>query len=409
MNVVIFTLYKQHPISTWTLNELDILSKYKIKFLLPYVTVSKSIKKQKGWEKYGSNFIYVRRCHLLVSEIIYLFICQIKTLLKYPSRYIAVLLFIFSHFHWEYLLNFLKLTTVVQRIERFHPDLFYSHFHNNTYILAFIAAKFFRRKFGLVLHTTKPYKFDVSYVHSQASFIITKSEFVRQDYQKRFPYILPQKSITLSWGIDTQFFRPITFSNKFNNNYPFIMLSVSRFVETKGLVYLLKTCRLLTEEKVTYKCILIGDGPLKAMLNNYVNENKLSDHVKILPALTHSAKFKKILDSANVFVLPSVIDACGEYDLITNAVLEAMAMEKVVITTKVTGVYEVAKDGESIIFCRDKYPKDLAEKIKIVMDMPEEKRRNIGRKARQIVVEKFDKWKQGEKFVSFLRSQTHCQ
>jgi glycosyltransferase involved in cell wall biosynthesis len=264
------------------------------------------------------------------------------------------------------------LTKVIDKLSDFRPNIIYAHYPNNSFALAYFVSVFFDRKLGIVCHATYDYPEYINKIINKPEFILVKSKSVKNFLLQKYPGLYPKKITVLPWGIDTEFFRRSVLSTSEESGHTssevssglFTILSVSRFVEMKGLIYLLQACKLLAGENIKFKCILVGYGPLKSYYERLIKRNKLKNYIKILPPIPHTMRLKKLLSFADVFVLPAIInEKTEEQDFIPNAVLEAMAMEKVVITTKVTGMQEVAKDGESIFFVKEKDPVDLAKKV----------------------------------------------
>jgi len=271
-------------------------------------------------------------------------------------------------------------------------------------IMVFLSARFFNKPFVMVLHAIYNYPVYIIYLLQSASSVIFRSDYIREKYIEKYPEIKKKLIEVIPCGIDTAFFRRRKFSKSLKNKI-FTILSICRFVEMKGIMDVLEACRKLKENRINFKYNLVGYGPERMKYYRYIKKNKIKKYVKIYSPLSHSRKLLNIYLKADIFVLPSVIDSKGEVDVIPNACLEAMAMELPVITTRVGGMHEVITDGVNGFFCKENDAEDLARIIRKVMDMPLKKRREIGRRAREVVVERFDKEKQGKKFVEFLRSQ----
>ena len=86
---------------------------------------------------------------------------------------------------------------------------------------------------------------------------------------------------------------------------------------------------------------------------------------------------------AAVCVFPSHMETLG---LVAP---EAMAMEKAVVFTSLGPGSEVIEDGLTGYLCNPHQPKDIAEKILLVLQNPE-KATEIGIKARQSVLQQFE-------------------
>lgn len=96
----------------------------------------------------------------------------------------------------------------------------------------------------------------------------------------------------------------------------------------------------------------------------------------------HRSDVPRLLDSFDVFVLPSVKEACP------IAVLEAMAMRKGIVATRVGGTPEQLTHGEHGWIVPPQNPRALADAIVEALRKPDERRRR-GRSARERVEAEF--------------------
>ena len=74
-----------------------------------------------------------------------------------------------------------------------------------------------------------------------------------------------------------------------------------------------------------------------------------------------------------------------------NVLLEAASMAKPLITTNVTGCRDIVDDGINGLLCRVRDGKDLAEKIKQMMNLSPAQRETMGQKGREKMIREFDK------------------
>ena len=82
-----------------------------------------------------------------------------------------------------------------------------------------------------------------------------------------------------------------------------------------------------------------------------------------------------------------------------------MAMGKPSVATRFAGVLDIAVEGVTGYLFNRKDGDDLANKLKLLIDSPEI-RKELGKAAREHVVENFDVEKQTEKLISFYQRIT---
>lgn len=103
--------------------------------------------------------------------------------------------------------------------------------------------------------------------------------------------------------------------------------------------------------------------------------------LKIVSNAPHE-EIPKHLAQADIFVRPSRSEGLG------TAFLEAMAAELPIIGTRVGGIPDFLKDGETGLFAKVNDPKDLADKI-ILLLKDENLRQKLAQSGRKLVEEKY--------------------
>ncbi|MCX8148582.1 glycosyltransferase family 4 protein [Thermaurantimonas aggregans] len=142
------------------------------------------------------------------------------------------------------------------------------------------------------------------------------------------------------------------------------LVAVGRLEWKKGFDYLLAALHILKNKDIKFYLEIIGDGSLKAELLFSISDLGLENNVKLCGALPNSEVIKKLYQ-ADIFILSS----CEEG--ISNAVLEAMALKKAVISTNVGGMNEVIQSGKNGILVPPRNPKSLADSIEYLISNPD--------------------------------------
>jgi len=136
------------------------------------------------------------------------------------------------------------------------------------------------------------------------------------------------------------------FSNRKQSPAKGEILLVSQMTEKKGHRYLVEACGILKERGVPNKCILIGSGPEFEDIQALVRDRQLEDDVELLGALPND-QIQPYLERASIFTLPAVVGTGGDQDGIPVALMEAMAFGVPVVSTMVSGIPELMKDGKA--------------------------------------------------------------
>ncbi len=125
-----------------------------------------------------------------------------------------------------------------------------------------------------------------------------------------------------------------------------LVVAIGRLIDKKGFVNLIQACRSLVERGKSFRCQIIGEGPLQKKLHEQIDELDLQSCVE-LPGPKRQHEIKKYLAAGTVFVLPSVIDPEGGMDNLPTVIMEAMATGLPVISTAIGGIPEMVVENET--------------------------------------------------------------
>ncbi|MEZ4388569.1 MAG: glycosyltransferase family 4 protein [Candidatus Krumholzibacteriia bacterium] len=166
------------------------------------------------------------------------------------------------------------------------------------------------------------------------------------------------------------------------------LLAVGRLVDYKGFADLLAACRHLRDRGLGFRCRIVGSGPEEPALRRQLARLELEDTVELAGVVPHAAMAAEFA-AATVFVLPCRVGRGGEMDGIPVAMMEAMARGLPVVSTRLTGIPELVRDGENGLLVAPEAPDALAEALARLLDDPALRRR-LGDQARAAVVSGYD-------------------
>lgn len=118
-----------------------------------------------------------------------------------------------------------------------------------------------------------------------------------------------------------------------------LVLNVGRFMPQKAQTDFLKIAADALKKNPNLFFILVGDGPMKTILEQEADTLNLQGHLQILP-------FRK--DVENLYAASDILLHTAHWDPLANVLLEGMATGLTVIATDVDGTSEVithAKNG----------------------------------------------------------------
>lgn len=160
----------------------------------------------------------------------------------------------------------------------------------------------------------------------------------------------------------------------------FLIGSVGRLVPIKDHSTLLQAAELLLRQGNNLHVLLVGDGPERATLQQYVaSMPALSGRVTFLGA---SDRVPELLKAMDVFVLPSISEG------MSNTILEAMATGLPVVVTRAGGNAEMIDHEFSGLLFAPRDVRTLASHLARLIENPD-LRRHLGEAARRRAVERF--------------------
>ena len=167
-----------------------------------------------------------------------------------------------------------------------------------------------------------------------------------------------------------------------------VFVSAARFVEKKGLRYVPAAIKALRERGITVRWRLVGDGPEREAIHAEVVAAGVADLVDFLGPLDSAAMRRELL-AADAAVLPCVVAQDGERDGIPIFLNEAMALGVPVVTTSVSGIPEMVRDGETGFLCEPRDSRGLADALlRALTDRAVASR--VGANARELVRAQLD-------------------
>jgi glycosyltransferase involved in cell wall biosynthesis len=158
-----------------------------------------------------------------------------------------------------------------------------------------------------------------------------------------------------------------------------VMATVAVFRTQKRLTTWLEVAQRVRAALPDAHFLLVGDGPLRADVEQAVERLGLSDRVH-LPGLVEEVR--PWLSAADVYVMSS------EFEGLPIALLEAMAMGLAAVCTEVGGIGEVVREGREGHLVPGDRPLDLVEPVVAVLS-DRSRARRTGADARARVVDAF--------------------
>lgn len=158
-----------------------------------------------------------------------------------------------------------------------------------------------------------------------------------------------------------------------------ILLNVSRLLDRKGQVDLLKAFKEVVKLHPNTILLIAGEGNYRITLENEIKTLELSDNVVLLG---NRSDVHVLLKMADIFVFPS------HYEGLPGALIEAMFAEKIVVCSDIGENKECVTENEAVYFKKGEVL-DLIEKLNLVIQSPEDYKL-MANKAKLKAMEKFE-------------------
>jgi len=219
----------------------------------------------------------------------------------------------------------------------------------------------------------------LSYRHLIQRLILKLSKYVlANSYAGLKIYGVEKKGKVIYNGLDFKRFENLTKTK----NEKFVIGIVANLTDYKDYYTFFDAIKILTNKKTDFEVHIIGWGKLAKTYKAYAEQLGIMEYLKFFGRLPDVEKY---IINFDVGVLCSYKKK-GEG--LSNSVIEYMACGVPPIITDIGAAREIVDEGVTGLLFEAGNPKDLASKIQLLMEN-KELRLEIGKKAREVVFEKF--------------------
>jgi len=230
-------------------------------------------------------------------------------------------------------------------IHTWHPDIIHGHFA----VPAGAAARMLSRRFHIPYFLTAhlgdipggvPEKtgtwFRIFYpftkkIWEDAERIITVSSFTRELAKKSYPEIEPDLIFN---GVDTKVIKP----DPLEVHDPIQIVFAGRFMEQKNPLLIIEVLHQL--KALRWHCVMMGDGPLKPMVEQKIKEYGLQDRFT-LTGWINPEQVITVYQGSDILFMPSRTEG------LPVAGVQAIAMGLVPVLSDVGGCSDLLVQNES--------------------------------------------------------------
>jgi glycosyltransferase involved in cell wall biosynthesis len=238
----------------------------------------------------------------------------------------------------RHLAYWLEAAWLTRRLEELRVEHLHAHFGTNPAAVGLIIRAWGGPEFSFTTHGPNefdsPLQLSLPQKIAAAKFVVGisaygRSQLMRWSSPSEWPKI---KLVRCGLGPDFLEREPKPVQPDSRE-----FVCVARLAPAKGLPLLIDASARLRDRGERFTMTVIGDGELRSSLDEQVRQHGLGDYVR-LPGVCSSAEIREHLESARAFVLPSFAEG------LPVVVMEALALARPVITTRVAGIPELVDD-----------------------------------------------------------------
>jgi len=256
------------------------------------------------------------------------------------------------------------------------------HCHYSSTV-ALLVHKIFGVEISISFHGpdefTDPAGFWIREKVAACTFVRAISQYARSQLMTSVDVADWGKIEVVYMGVDPEAFAPRPFRR---NPSPVEIIVVGRLAPVKALPILIAALDLLVREGRDVLLHVVGGGPARAWLERDVAGRGLGKHVAF-HGFTPQEKLDELYRRSDIFALPSFAEG------VPGVLMEAMAMEIPCVSTWITGIPELIRNGIDGLLVPPSNTEALAAALRQLLDDPDLRLR-IGQAGRQRVLDKFD-------------------
>jgi glycosyltransferase involved in cell wall biosynthesis len=289
---------------------------------------------------------------------------------------------------------------IARRVVDLDLDHIHAHWATHPTLAAWVAARLSGRPYSFTAHAhdIQVERAMLDQKIRSARFVVTISEANRRLLAGWYGATAEVKTIIIHCGADPAVFAPPPARDMAkvdggavatpSPTRPAALVCVASLQPQKGQRHLVDACRLLRDRGRAVRCTLVGEGEERPALEAQIRTLGLEDVVSLVGAQPRD-RVVAIVEAADVVVQPSIVLPSGKTEGIPVALMEALAAERAVVASEVSGIPELVVDGVTGLLVAPGDPVALADAIERLLDDPALRAR-LGSAGRSKVLEEFD-------------------
>jgi colanic acid/amylovoran biosynthesis glycosyltransferase len=277
-------------------------------------------------------------------------------------------------------------TAHARDLERLEVDHVHAHFASYPALAAWLAWRLTGIPYSFTAHAYDLYIHQLFLARKarDARFVVAISDFNRRFIRSGAPEAAPIHVVHCGVDPAAYAFRARALAPA----RPLRALCVAALREYKGHRFLLDALAAPGGGLEHVKLELVGGGELREELEEQARRLGLDGRVEFLGGRPEE-EVRRLLDEADLFVLPSVVASNGNMEGLPVALMEALACGIPTVSTTTSGIPEIVRDGETGLLVPPGDPAALRAALARILADPAAARRRADA-GRRLVEEEFD-------------------
>jgi glycosyltransferase involved in cell wall biosynthesis len=302
----------------------------------------------RGWDKQvveAADILEIGRTHYVLQRgAIPLLLCALQTAVGHPIRFTKALAFCLRRMGRSnrpaalHLVYLLESAWIAREAKRKGVSHIHAHFGTNAAELALLVRKLVNISYSFTVHGPEefdhPEQLALKEKVQMASFVVAISHFTRSQLCRWIDYEDWDKIQIIRCGIDARYLeQPLSTAPRTK-----MFVCIARLAPQKGQLALIEAIALARLRRPDIQLRLIGDGDMRPAIEQRIEALGLAENITLLGWASEDDVHKELLDS-RALVLPSFAEG------LPMVLMEALALERPVLTTYVAGIPELVRDG----------------------------------------------------------------
>lgn len=285
--------------------------------------------------------------HILAVPVVHMVIGILSALAKSPLRFLSTYVLAMKHrvpglraLLWAHF-HFVEAVILSERLRLDQVGRLHSHFANAGATVGLLASHFNSIPWSFTIHGISEFDYPAGNLLPEkllhAEFSACASYFgMAQAMRLSAPALWPKLHV-VRCALDP---RELPERSKGESNGLLQIVCVGRLSPEKGHLGLLRTFEGLLNRGVSARLKLVGDGPLRSLLEAEAERMGIENFIVFFGALDEAATLREIARS-DILVLPSFMEG------LPIVLMEGMALGVSVISSQVAGVPELVRNEDN--------------------------------------------------------------